>query len=148
MKKPIIISVILIIGIFFVLGGSLGDGGSCQCNMSTAKVSDAKVCTSLTGNLCDQDFTVIPSSANEIYVSCQMKYAVADTKVKFSWMYYGDTKIEIDNVVLDTGSNIGTLELHSNLSRPNNGWPKGVYEVVIQVQTDNAKPVVKQFSIE
>ena len=77
----------------------MGDGGSCQCNMSTAKVSDAKVCTSLTGNLCDQDFTVISSSANEIYVSCQMKYAVADTKVKFSWMYYGDTKIEIDNVV-------------------------------------------------
>ena len=148
MKKPIIISVILIVGIFFVLGGSMGEGGSCQCNMSTAKVSDAKICTSLTGNLCDQDFPVISSSAGEIYVSCLLKYSVADTKVKFSWMYYGDTKFEIDNVMLDAGENMGTLELHSSLSRPNKGWPKGVYEVIIQVQTDNAKPVVKQFSIQ
>lgn len=148
MKRPIIISVILIVGIFFVLGGSVGEGGSCQCNMSTAKVSDAKICTSLSGNLCDQDFPVISSSADEIYASCLLKYSVADTKVKFSWMYYGDTKFEIDNVVLDTGSNAGNLELHSSLSRPNKGWPKGVYEVVILVQTDNAKPVVKQFSIQ
>lgn len=148
MKKLIIISVILIIGIFFILGGTQGDGGSCQCNVSTAKVSEVKVCTSLTGNLCNQDFPVISSSANEIYASCLLKYAVADTKVKFSWVYYGDTKFEIDHVVLDTGDKAGTLELHSSLSRPRKGWPKGVYEVVIQVQTDNAKPVVKQFTIE
>ncbi|MDX9881751.1 MAG: hypothetical protein RBS73_06765 [Prolixibacteraceae bacterium] len=147
MKKPIIISVILIIAIFFILGGSMGDGG-CQCNVSTAKISDVKVCASLNGNLCDQDFPVVPASATEIFASCLLKYSVAETKVKFSWMYYGDTKIEIDNVVLDTGDKMGNLELHSSLSRPNKGWPKGVYEVVIQVQTDNATPVVKQFSIE
>ena len=147
MKKPIIISVILIIAIFFILGGSLGEGGTCQCSISTAKISDAKVCTSLTGNLCDQDFPVISSSVNEIFASCILKYAVAETKVKFSWMYYGDTKFEINHVVLDTGDKTGNLELYSNLSRPNNGWPKGVYEVVIQVQTDNAKPLVKQFEV-
>lgn len=146
MKKPIIISILLIAAIFFILGG-MGEGG-CQCNVSTAKISDAKVCTALSGNLCSQDFPVIPSSANEIFASCMMKYSVADTKVKFSWMYYGDTKFEIDNVILDTGDNSGNLELHSSLSRPTNGWPKGVYEVIIQIQTDNAKPLVKQFSIE
>ncbi|MDD4192164.1 MAG: hypothetical protein PHI28_12590 [Mangrovibacterium sp.] len=148
MKKTIIISVILIIGILYLLGGGQGDGGSCQCNVSTAKVSDVKICTVLTGNLCDQDYPVISSSAGEIFASCVLKHGVADTKVKFSWMYYGDTKIEIDHVVLDTGDKMGNLELHSSLSRPNNGWPKGVYEVVIQVQTDNAKPVSKQFTIE
>ena len=146
MTKPIIISVILIVAIFFIVGVSFEEGG-CQCSVSTAKLSDAKVCTSLTGNLCDQDNLVLPASTPMIYVTCMLKYASANTKVKFSWMYYGDTKFEIDNAVLDTGDNIGNLELHSNLSRPDNGWPTGVYEVIIQVQTDNAKPLVKQFNI-
>lgn len=147
MKKTVIISVVLIAAIFFLLGGSTGEGG-CQCNVSTAQVSDAKICNSLTGNVCAQDFPTISSSENEIYASCLLKYATANTKVKFSWMYYGDTKFEIDNVILDTGENSGNLELHSSLSRPTKGWPQGVYEVVIQIQTDNAKPIVKQFSIQ
>lgn len=147
MKKPIIISVILIVAIFFILGGSLGKGG-CEFNFSTAKLSDAKICTNLNGNLCDQDNLNIPNTAPTIYASCMLKYASSETKVKFSWMYYGDTKFEIDNVVLDTADNMGTLELHSSLSRPDKGWPKGVYEVIMQVQTDNAKPLVKQFNID
>ncbi len=148
MKKPIIISAILIVAIFFVVGGggSFGEGG-CQCNVSTAKVSDAKICSSLTGNLCNQDFPVLSSSTPTIYASCLLKYASENTKVKFSWMYYGDTKFEINNIILDTGEKSGDLELHSNLERPDNGWPTGVYEVVIQIQTDNAKPLVKQFNI-
>ncbi|HBL75702.1 MAG: hypothetical protein A2W90_17480 [Bacteroidetes bacterium GWF2_42_66] len=146
MRKPIIISVIVIVAIFFILGGSFGEGG-CQFNISTAKLSDAKICTSLTGNLCDQDNLVLPASTPMIYVTCMLKYAAANTKVKFSWMYYGDTKFEIDNVVLDTGDKVSDLELHSNLPCPDGGWPTGVYEVVIQIQTDNAKPLIKQFNI-
>lgn len=148
MKKKMIISATLVIAILFIFGGGQGDGGSCQCNVSTAKVSELKVCTSLSGKLCSQDLPVLSSAADEIYASCLLKYAVADTKVQFSWLYYGDTKFEIDHVVLNTGDNAGNLELHSSLSRPVKGWPKGVYEVVVQVQTDNAKPVVKQFTID
>lgn len=142
MKKTIIILIVIIAAIFFI------SRGGCEFNVSTAKVTNAKVCTSLSGNLCDKDHPVISTNAAEIYVSCNLKYAISDTKVKFSWYYFGDTKIEIDNVVLNTGDATGNLELHSSLSRPTNGWPKGVYEVVVQVQTDNAEPVVKQFSLE
>ncbi|MDX9881756.1 MAG: hypothetical protein RBS73_06790 [Prolixibacteraceae bacterium] len=146
MRKPILISVFVIAAVFFILGGNLGEGG-CQCNVSTAKLSDAKVCTSLTGNLCDQDHLDIPVSTPVIYASCLLKYAPSGTKVKFSWMYYGDTKLEIGSVVLNSGDNGSTVELYSNLSCPDNGWPAGVYEVIIQVQTDNAMPLVKQFNI-
>jgi len=146
MKKPIFDTMTIIVALFLLIGVTLGLSG-CQCSVSTAKVSDVKVCTSLNGNLCDQDNTVLPTSAPTIYASCLLKYSVADTKVKFTWLYYGETKIEIDNVVLNTGDKAGNIEMHSSLSQPTNGWPKGIYEVVIEVQTDNAKPVVKQFNI-
>lgn len=119
----------------------------CECSVSTANVKDVKICTSLEGNVCNQDNPVIDNSAATIYASCLLKNSVSGTKVKFTWLYYGDTKIKIDDVILDTGELSGNLELNSNLSRPDNGWPKGVYEVEIQVMTDNAKPVIKQFTV-
>ena len=148
MKNSVFVSILFIVGILFMLGGSEDEGGGCQCNVSTAQISEAKICTSLTAKLCDQDNPELESSTKTIYVSCRLKYAVEDTNVKFTWLYYGKTKIEIDNVVFNTGKNMGNLELHSSLSQPTNGWPKGAYEVVIQVQTDNAKPLIKQFNIK
>lgn len=143
MKKRTIIILVIIAAILFIVAK-----GGCEFNVSTAKVANVKVCTALSGELCNSDNPVLSTATNDIFVSCVLKNSIADTKVKFTWLYYGDTKIEIDNVVLNTGDRIGKLNLHSSLSRPNNGWPIGVYEVVVQVQTDNAKPVVKQFSVE
>jgi len=131
---------------FIVLCGTLVSGG-CQCSVSTAKVTDVKICISLNGNLCDQDNPSLSITAPTIFASCLLKHSVADTKVKFTWIYYGETKIEIDSVILNTGDTLGNMELHSSLSQPTNGWPRGIYEVIIQVQTDNADPVVKQFNI-
>ena len=119
----------------------------CECSVSTANVKDVKICTSLEGNVCNQDNPVIDNNAATIFASCLLKNSVSGTKVKFTWLYYGDTKIKIDDVILDTGELSGNLELNSNLSRPDNGWPKGVYEVEVQVMTDNAKPVIKQFTV-
>ncbi len=130
----------------FILMISIGLAG-CNFNVSTAKVVDAKICADLTGNLCEQDNPELPSSVSTIFSSCLLKNATPETKVKFTWIYYGDTKFEIDNVVLDTEDKSGDIELNSSLSRPNNGWPNGVYEVIIQVQTDNSEPLVKQFNI-
>jgi hypothetical protein len=143
MKKRtvIILSIVAIIIIIVARGG-------CEFNVSTAKVTDVKICTALADGLCDNDNPVLSTAAMDIFASCILKHSVAETRVKFTWFYYGETKIEIDNVELNTGDKIGNLNLHSSLSRPNNGWPIGVYEVVIEVQTDNADPVVKQFSIE
>ncbi|MDP3451316.1 MAG: hypothetical protein Q8R90_00050 [Bacteroidales bacterium] len=131
--------VLLLSGVVAVTG--------CECSVSTANIQDVKICTSLSGNLCNQDNTTLGDTSPAIYVSCLLKNAVSSTKVKFTWLYYGDTKIKIDDVTLDTGELSGTVELNSYLSQPTNGWPKGVYEVEITVLTDNAKPVVKQFTI-
>jgi hypothetical protein len=131
--------VLLLSGVVAVTG--------CECSVSTANIQDVKICTSLSGNLCNQDNTTLGDTSPAIYVSCLLKNAVSSTKVKFTWLYYGDTKIKIDDVTLDTGELSGTVELNSYLSQPTNGWPKGVYEVEVLVLTDNAKPVIKQFTI-
>lgn len=120
----------------------------CECSVTTAKLSDAKVCTQLETNLCAQDNTIIDSSSDVIYASCILKGAPENTRVKFTWFYYGDTKFEIDHVVLSTLDKIGNIELHSTLSQPLNGWPKGVYEVRIEIEDVNKEPLVKQFSIQ
>jgi hypothetical protein len=144
--KALLISKVQRIVILSMLIISIGMT-SCNFNISTAKITDVKICDGLIGNLCEQDNSELPSSVSTIFSSCLLKNATPETKVKFTWIYYGDTKFEIDAVMLDTEDKSGDVELNSSLSRPNNGWPNGVYEVVIQVQTDNSEPLVKQFNI-
>jgi len=141
-KRTRVILKIIVIGLFITVSSG------CKFHVPTATITDAKVCTTLIDNLCDKDLPILPVSSHEVFVSCLLKYSIADTKVKFTWYYHGETKMEIDYVVLNTGDNIGKQNLSSSLSRPANGWPKGGYEVVIQVQTDNANPLNKQFLIQ
>lgn len=121
----------------------------CECSVSTAKLTDAKICTALNGTQCSSDNPQISGQPEMIYASCILKHAPTDTKVKFTWFYYGETKIEVASVVLNTGERSGNIELYSNFSRPERGWPNGVYEVLIEVQeVDNSKPLTKQFTVQ
>ncbi len=140
MKKRhyLLIFIVALIAIIVYTGG---------CEFSTAKVTDAKICTSMNGNICDSDNSVITSNPAEIYASCKLKNAPESTDIQFTWYYYGQTKFEIDNVTLNSGTNGSDLDVHSSLSRPNNGWPAGDYEVVIQVMVEGKDPLVKTFEI-
>ncbi|MCD4772246.1 MAG: hypothetical protein K8R41_02545, partial [Bacteroidales bacterium] len=66
----------------------------------------------------------------------------------FAWFYYGQEKVRIDAVKLNSGDQIGTLNLQSSFTRPNNGWPVGEYEVVITILGTEKEPVVKKFSVQ
>lgn len=120
----------------------------CECSVSTATITDAKVCTTLEGNLCNQDNTTLPSSAQVIYASCVLKNAPENTIVKFTWSYLGEKTIEIDSVELSTGDKIGNVDMNSSLSVPNNGWPTGLYQITMELVGVSGKPVVKQFNIQ
>ncbi len=140
MKKSLIVNSLAIISLLFIVYG-------CECSFSTARLTDVKVCTSLEGNLCSQDKTNIEATSPVIYASCVLKNAPQNTDVKFTWFYYGDSKFEIDSVILSSGDNIGNIDMNSSLSIPYNGWPLGVYEVEIQIVNDTSEPIVKQFNI-
>ena len=119
-----------------------------SCSFSTANLVDPKVCTSLDGDLCQQDNPVLSTNVNQLFASCEIKNAPVETKVKFTWFYYGETKIKIDEITFNTENKGTNLNLHSSLSRPYNGWPKGVYEIEMLILVDGKKPIIKQFSIE
>ncbi|RLD37836.1 MAG: hypothetical protein DRI74_05580 [Bacteroidetes bacterium] len=106
------------------------------------------MCTSITDNQCPADNPVFNTNTPEIFLSCHLNNAPNDTDVEFAWFYLGQDKIPIDAVVLNSGENIGTLNLNSSLIRPNNGWPMGNYEVVITIVGTEKEPITKSFQVQ
>ncbi|WP_367328033.1 hypothetical protein [Lentimicrobium sp.] len=119
-----------------------------SCNVSTAHITDVMVCESVTDNQCPADQPIFSTDTPEIFCSVIVKNAPGGTAVTFSWFYQGESRVAIDAVTLNTPEGGTTFNLQSSLSVPNNGWPKGVYEVVISLGTDNSEPVVKTFVVE
>ncbi len=102
----------------------------------------------MSGDQCAHDNPNFNTETPEIYVSCQLKNAPPETQVEFTWYYLGQRKIKIDAVTLSSGDLTGTLNMYSSLSKPNNGWPVGEYEVVIAIVGTEKEPVVKKFSVQ
>jgi hypothetical protein len=118
------------------------------CSLTTANIDDVKVCTSITDNQCLADNSLFTTNTPEIYISCHLNNAPENTEVEFAWFYLGQEKMAIDAVKLSSGSNIGTLNLQSSLSKPTNGWPQGDYEVVLSIVGFDIDPIVKKFSVQ
>ena len=138
--KKIITSFIAIAFLMFI--------SSCDFNFSTANIDDVKMCTSINDNQCASDNPNFSPGTPEIFISCHLNNPPNNTEVEFAWFYYGQEKIAIDAVKLNSGDQIGTLNLQSSFSRPNNGWPVGEYEVVITILGTEKEPVVKKFSVQ
>lgn len=100
--------------------------------------------------LCDSDSPEYPEQSLAFHVTTKLRFAPEDTKVTFSW--YGFNRNErylIDAVTIragDFGSG-SSYRLHSNLNRGEAIWPKGEYEVVIELHTDNSTPIHKKFAV-
>lgn len=130
------------------IGAFLFGLSACEFSVTTAHVTDVKMCTRINDNQCASDNPNFSTNTREIFVSCHLKNAPEDTKVKFAWFYNGQKKIAIDAVTMSSGKRTGTLNLQSSLSRPNNGWPRGEYEVVITIPDTDKEPVIKKFTIQ
>lgn len=134
--------------VFFLLGFTLFQ--SCSFNVSTASVSNVLLCDTPVEEVCPADQQVFSPMSPMFYVSCDLNFAPEDTQIKFSWFKTDGERFLIDEVALRAGD-IGsgsTFSVHSNLSRPNNGYPVGNYEVVISLNTDNFKPITKTFMVQ
>ena len=138
--KKIITSFVAIALLIFI--------SSCEFNFSTANIDDVKMCTSINDNQCPSDNPNFSPGTPEIFISCHLNNAPENTEVEFAWFYYGQEKIAIDAVKLNSGDQIGTLNLQSSFTRPNNGWPVGEYEVVITILGTEKEAVIKKFSVQ
>jgi len=117
-------------------------------DLNSAHIENVKTCTSAIDSQCTNDQTFFQTNSPQIVVSCELKNPPADTKVEFTWNYLSDGIIEIDAVTLSSGDNVGTVNMHSSLSRPNNGWPIGDYEVVIKILDTDKEPTIKKFYVK
>ncbi len=117
-------------------------------DFNTAHIEDVKMCNTLNTNQCTNDKPVFDVNTPQIAVSCKLENPPMGTQVQFSWFYISDGRTEIDAVVVNSGEEIGTLDLNSSLNKPSNGWPKGDYEVIIKILDTEKDPIVKSFWVK
>lgn len=139
--------------LFVIAAALLGAMSLLACEVSTADLTNVKICNNATDSSgdCAEDITLFKTTDPVIYLSANLDNAPDGTTVTATWNYLkgdlGNEKQEIDTVTA-TSKDSGTLPFHASLSAPTNGWPKGDYEVVLSLSSDNSTPITKQFSIK
>ncbi|MBE9512929.1 MAG: hypothetical protein IMY77_02590 [Chloroflexi bacterium] len=127
------------------LSGCQGEVG-----FTTASLGDATMCKSV------DETTMKPIEATNVFtpdtpvICCSVKLSNApdDTEVKAEWIYVEGETEGMSNYLIDEVSVIaeGTRYLGFSLPRPDTGWPRGGYKVVLYVDGKEAKSV--SFSVE
>ncbi|MBI5869948.1 MAG: hypothetical protein HZB44_03165 [Actinobacteria bacterium] len=119
------------------------------CNVSTANLSNVKVCDKIEDEQCPSDMSSLDRETPAFYVSADLDNAPSGTKIKIDWRYLsgeiGNEPQDIDSVSLTSEEDSNNVQ--SSLERATEVWPKGEYEVVLTIQTDNAEPIHKKFSV-
>jgi hypothetical protein len=111
-----------------------------SCNVSTANLSDVKVCSSLNGSECNGDVASLPGDVPVIYCSANLKNAPSKTKVTFEWKHESES---MGTAEVETESGIV-----NSTFKPNANLEPGKYSVIVKIATDNAAPISKEFTIE
>lgn len=116
-------------------------------DLNTAHIEEVKICDRISGSICQVDKPIFETNTPQIYVSCELKNPPGETQVQFSWYFIENERTKIDSVVLNNEDEIGNVDMYSSLNRPNNGWPKGDYEVIIKILDTEKDPIVKSFYV-
>jgi len=111
-----------------------------SCSVSTASLSDVKMCTSISGNECGSDASTFHGDAQVIYCTATLKNAPEKTKVTFDWKHGGES---LGKAEVETAS--GTVS--SNFKPPATLEP-GKYSVTVKIAIDNSTPITKEFTID
>lgn len=121
------------------------------CEVSTAKLTDVRMCDKATSEgACETDMSTFKPDTKEIFLSAQLENAPSDTRVTATWIYRGGEageREEIDTVSVTTTES-GTMPYYSSMPISSGEWPRGDYEVMLTLETDNSEPVQKQFTVK
>jgi hypothetical protein len=130
-----------------LLTGSMAT--ACSFNISTAGLKNVKMCPNLVqGQQCANDASTFAQNTPKLFVTADLNNAPEGTKVKIDWRYLGGEaggETNIDTVIVESKSD--TKQITSSLTSSNGTWAKGKYEVVLSLDTDNSKPIRKEFTI-
>lgn len=108
------------------------------------------VCTYNSLNECQEHQEAFPSTTPDIMVTANLENVVPGTDIDVRWIYQeGELPRSVD--IADTvfrKSDESITSMYAILRRPDNGWPQGKYEVVLQSDERDVEPVRQNFSIE
>ena len=110
------------------------------CNVSTANLSDVKLCSEKTDGGCSSDASTFPVSTATLYCSAVLKNAPSGTKVTFEWKHDGK---ELGHADVETsgGNVVGNMSINGALE-------PGKYSVTVKLNSDNSTTITKQFTLE
>jgi len=112
-----------------------------SCSVSTASISDAKICAQVgSDGGCTSDATSFSMTTPVIYFTATLKNAPADTKVTFEWKHNGESMGKAD---VTSGSG----NIQSTFKSPGTLDP-GKYSCTAKIHVDNSDPVTKEFTVE
>ena len=133
-----------------VLMVMLGTGGcEGEVSITTAHFNEATMALGVDANNKPVDpTTVFSTEIPEIFCSAKLSNAPDDTEINSSWIYVkGEladlTDYEIGNYTLTTG---GTQYIQFSLTKPDNGWPRGNYKLVLSI--DGKEVETLEFTVE
>lgn len=109
------------------------------CSFTTANLSDVNLSSEIDADL--KPVTVADTFAVDtpsVYVTGTLNNAPEGTTITVEWVYVDtDPHTLIDSIVLE--SQDITADFQSSLSKPDNDWPVGQYEVRLYID-DNEEP--------
>lgn len=117
------------------------------CDRTGQHVPKRDSVTQIDPTFCPVDTSQIKASAKAIGFHLGLASVVADTRVKVRWKYIGsgNTPPIVEEAVKHLKA--GTNWLDFTLSSPA-GFPRGNYELIIGLETKNAKPIYRQFTVQ
>jgi hypothetical protein len=118
-----------------------------SCTNDKTQLMHLKLCKTLNEESCEFDSSSFRTSIPLIYCSFNIKNPKFATALKISWYYISDSRVLIEETSLIIPESKSSTTMHSSLNRPLNGWPKGVYEVELSLESKKPITMVKSFSI-
>ena len=137
-----LISLTTLIGTMPLLGC---DG---EVSFTTAALSEATMATGIDSESKPVGATdVFDANTPEIFCSVKLSNAPSDTEVLSEWVYIKGELEDVTDHVIDSFPVVtdGTRYLQFSMTRPDNGWPTGEYEMVLYV--DGKEKVTLPFTI-
>lgn len=122
---------------------------ACNFKVSTAGLENVKMCAEVAqSGQCASDTVTFDRNTGKLFVTADLNNAPEGTKVKIDWKYLGGEAGNASNIdTVTVESKPDTSFISSNLTSNNKAFPAGKYEVVLALDTDNSKPIRKEFSI-
>lgn len=118
---------------------------SCEFSVTTAKLSDSKVCGDLNStDGCADDVLIFEEVPDTIFAVSKLINAPKGTEVRYYWYQFLDEDFVLLDSISYKSQNTNEL-LHSHIAT--SGLPLGKYRVVTRIIADNRDQIVKDFEL-